>query len=674
VDWYPWSDKAFEKAEKEDKPIFLSIGYSTCHWCHVMEKESFEDIEVAKLMNEAFVCIKVDREERPDIDDIYMTVCQLFTGSGGWPLTIIMTPDRKPFFAGTYFPKTSRFGRSGMLEVVPRIREIWEKRRDELLTSADTIVQALKQFSKHVPGEELGKAVLKTAYDSLLDRYDGVHGGFGSAPKFPSPYNLFFLLRYWHRTGEDQALRMVEKTLEGMRLGGMYDHIGHGFHRYSTDERWLLPHFEKMLYDQALIAIAYIEAYLATGKETYRRTATEVLDYVLRDMTSPEGGFHSAEDADSEGVEGKYYLWTSDEVKETLQGLEKDLFLEVFNISEKGNFESETTRKPIGDNIPHLSAPLEEIATKRGMREDELRKVLEAARRKLLSVREKRVRPSKDDKILADWNGLMMAAMAMGARVLGEDRFGEVARRSAEFVLGRMTGEDGELLHRYLDGDSDIPGFLDDYAFLIWGLIELYQASFDISYLKKALELDMRLYEHFWDDSSGGFFFTADDGEALIARPKGAHDGAIPSGNSIALLNTLRLARITADAEFEQRAALMARIFSNTVLQSPHAYTGFLNALDLGFGPTHEVVITGNLQEDDTKTMISALNREFLPNKVVIFRPSGQVSQDIMEIIPYIRDITAIEGKPTAYVCSGHECKAPTTSIDKMMEMLKTGA
>jgi uncharacterized protein YyaL (SSP411 family) len=674
VDWFPWSDEAFEKAKVEDKPIFLSIGYSTCHWCHVMEKESFEDTEVAKLMNEAFVCIKVDREERPDIDDIYMTVCQLFTGSGGWPLTIVMTPDRRPFFAGTYFPKTGRFGRSGMVDVIPRIREIWEKRRDEIMTSADSIVQALKQFSKHVPGDELGKDVLKTAYDSLSDRYDGVHGGFGSAPKFPSPHNLMFLLRYWYRTGEEKALGMVEKTLEGMCLGGMYDHIGFGFHRYSTDEKWLLPHFEKMLYDQALLAIAYMEAYQATGKDAHRRTSKEVLDYVLRDMTSPEGGFHSAEDADSEGVEGKFYLWTLAEIKDTLQGREKDLFLDVYNISEKGNFESETTRKPTGDNIPHPSAPLEGIAAKRGMKEDELRDVLEVARRKLLSVREKRVRPSKDDKILADWNGLMMAAMAMGARILGEERFGEAARRSAEFVLDRMLGQNGELLHRYRDGHSDIPGFLDDYAFMVWGLIELYQTSYDISYLKIALELDNRLYEHFWDDSGGGYFFTADYGEELIARPKGAHDGAIPSGNSIALLNALRLAHITANPELEQRAASMARTFSNTVLQSPHAYTGFLNAFDLGFGPTHEVVIVGNLQEDDTKAMISALDREFLPNKVVIFRPSGQESKELQEILPYIRDNTAIEGKPTAYVCSGHECKAPTTSIDRMLEMLKTGA
>ena len=456
IDWYPWGDEAFEKAQKEDKPIFLSIGYSTCHWCHVMEHESFEDPEVARLMNEIFVSIKVDREERPDIDKTYMTVSQMLTGSGGWPLNIIMTPDKKPFFAGTYFPKESRFGRVGMLDLVPRIQEIWLNEHQKALDTADQVVAALQKMSqqtvtqlKYSDEEEgtLGKAILDAAYKQLADLFDEVHGGFGSAPKFPTPHTLLFLLRYWKRHDDEQALKMVERTLQAMRLGGVYDHIGFGFHRYSTDSKWLLPHFEKMLYDQALLAMAYTEAYQVTQKEEYARTAQEIFTYVLRDMTAPSGGFYSAEDADSEGVEGKFYVWSQEEIRHILDEEEAEFVMRVFNFEKGGNFKEQATGLKTGENIVHLQKPLADLAAGFKVTEQELRHRIENIRQKLFDIREQRVHPHKDDKILTDWNGLMIAALAKGAQVFDEPRYAQAAERAARFILDEAHDENGRLLH-----------------------------------------------------------------------------------------------------------------------------------------------------------------------------------------------------------------------------------
>ncbi|MEK7850568.1 MAG: thioredoxin domain-containing protein, partial [Deltaproteobacteria bacterium] len=508
VDWYPWGEEAFGKARVDNKPIFLSIGYSTCHWCHVMEKESFEDPDVAQLMNEAFVSIKVDREERPDLDGIYMTAAQMMAGSGGWPLNIILTPDRNPFYAATYIPRQSRFGAIGMLELIPRIREVWLTRRDEVLTSANQIVNALRQTVRGKRGDELGEDVLRAAYSQLRLLFDEEHGGFGNAPKFPSPHNLIFLLSYWRRTGDKTALDMVEKTLDAMRNGGIYDQIGFGFHRYSTDSKWLLPHFEKMLYDQAMLAMAYTEAFQLTGKKEYRETAQEIFAYVLRDMTSPEGAFYSGEDADSEGKEGKFYLWTEDEIRQILEKVEADLIVKVFNVERQGNFTEQGAEGKTGENILHLKKTVVELASELNIQEGDLLGRIEAGRQKLFIARGKRIRPHRDDKILSDWNGLMIAALAKGARAFDKPEYTNAAKGAADFILKSMSKPDGRLLHRYRDGEAAIAGYLDDYAFLIWGLLELYEATLDAVCLKTAVDMNNVLLDHFWDGEEGGFYFT----------------------------------------------------------------------------------------------------------------------------------------------------------------------
>jgi len=673
VDWYPWGSEAFDEARRQDKPVFLSIGYSTCHWCHVMAHESFEDPQIGRLMNEAFVSVKVDREERPDIDMLYMTICQMMTGSGGWPLSIIMTPDKQPFFAGTYVPRETRFGLLGLGDLIPRIKEMWATRRPELLSSASQIAATLRKPALSAHGGDLNESVLHLAYEQLADRFDELHGGFAVAPKFPTAHNLLFLLRFWKRTDHKKALDMVEKTLRTMRRGGMYDHIGFGFHRYSTDRRWLVPHFEKMLYDQALLAAAYAEAFQATGKEEYAQTAHQVLTYVMRDMTSPEGGFYSAEDADSEGEEGKFYLWTYDEIRRTLDVDEAGLFLKVFNIEENGNFTDEAAGTKKGRNIPHLSISLETISSELNVPMPELDERLESARRKLFAHRQRRVHPHKDDKVLTDWNGLMVAALAKAARVLEEPRYAVAARSAVDFVLNTMLAPDGRLLHRYRDGEAALPAHADDYAFLVHGLLELYGATFDVDYLERALCLNKHLMEHFWDEESGGFYFTADDGEELLLRQKQAYDGALPSGNSVAMLNLLRLGRITADPDFEEKAARIGRAFFESVRQSPAAHSQLMVAVDFAVGPSYEVVIAGDSRASDTREMLEAIHRRFIPNKVVVFLPTERSSQEVKRLAPFTREQSSIDGKATAYVCVNHYCKLPTTDIDTMLSLLGSG-
>jgi uncharacterized protein YyaL (SSP411 family) len=670
VDWYPWGEEAFEKARRENKPVFLSIGYSTCHWCHVMAHESFEDPEVASLMNDAFVPVKVDREERPDVDHIYMAVCQMMTGSGGWPLTVIMTPDKKPFLAGTYFPKESRFGQTGLLELIPKIQGIWSERQGEVLTSADQITQALRQASGHSVSGEVDEATLGDAYRQLTERFDEVHGGFGAPPKFPIPHNLLFLLRYWKRTGEKKALQMVETTLRAMRMGGVYDHIGFGFHRYSTDAMWLLPHFEKMLYDQAMVAMAYVEAYQATGQKEYASTAGEIFSYVLRDMTSSKGAFYSAEDADSEGEEGKFYVWTQDQIEAVIGKEEGALVARVYNVERGGNFRDQPTGKRTGASILHIRKPLGEIESETGIFGEILERRLESARQRLLAAREKRPRPHRDDKVLADWNGLMIAALAKGAQVLDEPMYAGAASSAADFLLKEMRDADGRLYHRYREGKAGVGGVLDDYAFVIWGLLELYEAVFDVKYLDAAVELCGIMVEHFWDLEHGGFFFTADDGEELLVRKREIYDGATPSGNSVAMLDLIRLARITGNSAYDDRAAEIARAFSGTIVQSPSAHTQLLVALDFAIGPSFEVVVAGEPGRADTRAMLKTLRTQFVPNKVVLLRPAGADTPPIVQLAPFTEYQTAVEGKATAYVCRNYACDAPTTDPDKMRELL----
>ena len=673
VDWYPWGTEAFERAQSEDKPIFLSIGYSTCHWCHMMAHESFEDPEVARLMNEAFVSIKVDREERPDIDSVYMSICHLMTGGGGWPLTIIMTPDKRPFFAATYIPRAGRFGLLGMMELIPGVRELWASRRGEALNVSGRIATLLQQTSQGMPGAELNETTLELAYEQLAKLFDGRHGGFSNAPKFPTPHNLLFLLRYWKRTGDSAALDMVEKTLQAMRRGGIYDHVGFGLHRYATDSQWLVPHFEKMLYDQAMSAMAYTEAYQATGKGDYGKTAREIFTYVLRDMTAPEGGFYSAEDADSQGEEGKFYLWTQEEVFRLFGDEERDFVARVFNIEKDGNFAEQRTGRKSGVNILHVTKSLEELASDLSLSRSDLESHLEAIRQKLSAYREKRVHPMKDDKILTDWNGLMIAALAKGAQYFDEPEYAEAARHAADFLVGNMRKTDGRLWHRYRDGQAGVQANLDDYAFLVWGLVELYEAVFAVKYLRVAVELTEDMLRHFWDGDTGGLYLTPEDGESLLVRKKEIHDGAIPSGNSVAMLNLLRLGRMTATPDWEEKAAAVGRAFSQSVKQSPSAHSQLMVALDFGVGPSYEVVIAGNAQAEDTSTMVKALRTRFLPNKVVLLNPDEQDSPEMSQLAAFTRNQTSIEGKATAYVCLNYNCKSPTTDVNKMLELLSAG-
>lgn len=672
VEWFAWGAEAFEKAKKENKPIFLSIGYSTCHWCHVMAHESFEDSEVARLLNETFVCIKVDREERPDIDNIYMAVCQMMTGSGGWPLTIFMTPEGKPFFAGTYFPKESRFQRHGLLDLIPKIKDLWGNNRDEILNSANEITVRLQPNSGDIPGKEPGEYTLHTAYKQLSQRFDAQYGGFGSAPKFPTPQNLLFLLRYWKRTGNDNALKMVEDTLNVMRQGGIYDHIGFGFHRYSTDREWLTPHFEKMLYDQAMLAYAYTETYQATGKKEYENTAREIFAYVLRDMTSPSGGFYSAEDADSEGEEGKFYLWKEDEIAQVIKGKDADIISKVFNVEKQGNFRDGMVRQGFGTNILHLKKSYQEIAPELKMTEQDLRNIIEKTVQKLFDVRSKRLHPHKDDKILTDWNGLMIAALAKGAQVFGEKKYEEAAEKAVDFILKHMRRSDKRLLHRFRGEEAAVSAHIDDYAFLTWGLLELYETTFEAGYLRKAIELNNDMIKHFWDEKRGGFYFTADDAEELLFRQKEVYDGAIPSGNSVAMLNMLRLGRITANHDLENKAMKICMAFSDSIQQYPSSHTQLMVGLDFGLGPSYELVIAGNSQADDSKAMLQAVRKRFMPNMIALFRPMEQESSDIINIAAFTKDQVSIDGKATAYVCLNYACKNPTTDIDKMLELLNT--
>ena len=661
VDWYSWGDEAFLKAKQESKPIFLSIGYSTCHWCHVMAHESFEDDEVAKLMNETFISIKVDREERPDIDKIYMTVCQMMTGSGGWPLTIIMTPEKKPFFAGTYFPKRTRFNRIGLIELIGRIKEMWNNQKNELLNSADKIAFSLQNIDQEAPGKEFTKSTLNKAYQLLLKQFDESYGGFGNRPKFPTPHNLILLLRYWRRTGEKKALEMVEKTLQAMRKGGIYDHIGFGFHRYSTDQYWLVPHFEKMLYDQALIAIAYIEAYQATKNEIYKKSAQEIFTYVLRDMASPEGGFYSAEDADSEGEEGKFYVWSKNELESVLESDELELATKLFNVDESGNYLEEATGKKTKKNILHLKKDL-------GY---DIQEKIAKIRKKLFEERETRIHPHKDDKILTDWNGLMIAALAKGAIAFKEESYINSSMKAVKFILSNLLDSDNKLLHRYKDGVSEINGYLTDYSFLIWGLIELYEATFDISCLEWALTLHNIQFQDFWDENIGGFYFTANTAEELLTRQKEIYDGAIPSGNSIAMLNLLRLSYITGDSELEEKAYILNKVFSERIRANPLAHTQFLVAIDFAIGPSYSLVIAGNTEDEDTNLMIDVLRNEYIPNKVILQRRTDQEIPEIDSLSNFVQFFTNLDKKATAYICINKICKPPTHDTTQALELLR---
>jgi uncharacterized protein YyaL (SSP411 family) len=663
VDWYPWGEEAFTKAKLENKPIFLSIGYSTCHWCHVMEHESFEDEEVAALMNEVFISIKVDREERPDIDNIYMSVCQMLTGSGGWPLTIVMTPDQKPFFAGTYFPKHSKGNRFGMMELIPKIKDVWENQREEINKSADDISSKINQIITIDNQEQVSSKVLENAFNTFSNSFDPEFGGFGDRPKFPSPHNLSFLLRYHLSQKNDKSLDMVVKTLTEMRKGGIFDHVGFGFHRYSTDKKWFLPHFEKMLYDQAMLTIAYTEAYQLTKNALFRNTVDEVLTYVLRDMTSPNGGFYSAEDADSEGEEGKFYLWDKKEVQALLGKEDGELFSKTFNIIENGNYFEEASGHQTGTNHLYL---VDEPKNLFG-NDKSLNNKINHLREILFETREKRIHPYKDDKILTDWNGLMIAALAQASRVLENEEFLKAAENSIDFIFKKLVDKNGKLQHRFRDGEAAINAQIDDYSFLIWGLLEVYRTNFDVEYLTKAIELTEHLITKFWDnENNSGFYFTSENDSELISRPKEFYDGAIPSGNSVMFSNLIKLNKLTANQKYIDYAENLSLAFKIFVDRTPTGFSQFLSGLQFSLDQSYEIIIVGEKNSPKTEEMLDAINSQFLPNKVVMLI-TEENREEIKKLAPFTENYTSVDGKTTAYVCKNFVCNLPTTEIANLL-------
>ena len=669
VQWHPWSAAAFEKASKEDKPIFLSIGYATCHWCHVMEKETFEDQEAARYLNDTFVCIKVDREERSDVDAVYMSACQLLTGSGGWPLTIFMTPDKRPFFAATYLPKRARFGRAGVIDLCEQVQSLWRSQREKLLDSAEQVTTHLGKFFELKPAsEQPGEDLLDRAFEQIAKSFDDDFGGFEPAPKFPTPHRLLFLLRCYHRNGNARALEMVEKTLTAMRLGGIWDHVGYGFHRYSTDRQWLLPHFEKMLYDQALIALPFLEAYQITRNDFYADTVRDIFAYVLRDMRDEQGGFYSAEDADSEGEEGKFYVWSDQEFTSVVGAEAAATWSRVLNLKKDGNFHDEATGRKTGANILHLRQLPGQIARQTGTTAETFARQWEEIRQLLYHARIERVFPLKDDKILTDWNGMMIAALSRGSRILGETALRKAAERCAEFIFGCLHTADGRLLHRYRDGEAAVAGRAEDYAFFINGLLELYQATSDARYLEKAISLKQQMISDFWDSAAGGFYSTTADTE-LPVRPKELYDGAAPSANSVALTNLLLLSRLTGDTRWEDKAQQLVSAVAGSLQTQPAAYTFMLVGLDLALRPGQDVVITGEEHASETLEMLAALNLHFDPNGITQIKTTGNAEQ-LSRIAGFTDGLDVVQGKATAYICKDGSCRDSTTDIGQMLEQL----
>ena len=661
VDWYPWGEEALSKAREEDRPILLSVGYSACHWCHVMERESFEDEGTARMMNEHFVNIKVDREERPDIDSIYMSAVQALTRSGGWPMTVFMTPDGAPFYGGTYFPPTPRGGLPSFQQLLLTLADAYENRREEVLQSADSVREYLQASTGAAmpKAESAGESLLDGAAASLLAAHDARFGGFGGAPKFPQPMNLEVLLRHHRRTGDRGALAAVETTLRRMADGGIYDHLGGGFARYSVDAYWLVPHFEKMLYDNALLARIYLEAHQTTGDPFYRRVAEETFDYVLRDMTSPEGGFYSAEDADSEGEEGKFYVWTPKEMEGVLDPDDARLAMRYWDVTEGGNFE--------GKNILNVPRPPEVVAGEFGISSEDLWERIAGIREKLLAFREERVRPGRDEKVLAAWNGLMLRAFALAARVTGREDYREAARRNATFLLENMK-TDGRLRRSHKDGRARFNGYLEDYAMVADGLVGLYEATFETRWLAEADNLCDAMNELFWDEERRAFYDTPADHEELVTRPRDVYDNATPSGNSVAVEVMLRLALLLDRNDYRERAGEVLEEMGGGMEKIPSAFGRLLAALDFATSGTREIAIIGEPDAPDTKALIDTVYARYLPNKVVAGRREDDAES--AGLIPLLAERPKRDDKATAYVCEGYACQAPTTDPEELARQL----
>ena len=667
VDWMPWGDAAFERAKTEDKLVFLSIGYATCHWCHVMERESFENVKIAEYMNEHFVCVKVDREERPDIDAVYMAVTQaLNDGRGGWPMSLFLTPDKLPITAGTYFPPEDRYGRSGFTSVLKRMVELWGGEREKLVQQAAEITDWLRKQGAPEGGGELSDAPLRENYSTLKLSFDERYGGFEKSPKFPTPHRLQALMRWYKHTDDNEPLRLAEFTLQNMTQGGIHDQIGGGFHRYSTDREWLTPHFEKMLYDQALLLEAFLDAYQITGKKQYAETAHNICGYVLRDLRDEAGGFHSAEDADSEGEEGKFYVWTYEELRATL-GADADLAGFVWGCVEAGNYFDESTHERTGANILHLPRTVAESAKQRDMDVDELHRKMFEWRGKLFDLRCSRIRPLLDDKVLTDWNGLMIGAMARAGAVLNDERYIKAAREAAGFVVEKLN-DNGRLLHRYRKGQAGIPGYAEDYAFLANGLLQLYEADFDTRWLAEADRLAgemIRLFRH-----ENGLLYTqgSDETDVMIAKNTNVFDGAIPAANSAGAYALVRLGRLLQKDEYTAAGAGILKTLSQRLEQMSVAHCYALLALEWLVLPVREVVVAG--KRDDAQAMLIELRSHFMPRTVVALHEPDDAGAAIRKLVPFVAEQTAPSGKPTAYVCENYACSAPVTSINELTKLV----
>lgn len=667
VDWYAWGEEAIRRARELDRPIFLSVGYSACHWCHVMEHESFEDPEIGKILNDYFISIKVDREERPDVDQIYMTAVQIMTRHGGWPMSVFLTPDLKPFYGGTYFPPVGRYGMPSFRQVLQAVLEAWQNKREALEAQAADLTHDVQLAGQLQAGDkELNVGALRQAAASLSHVFDAQRGGFGAAPKFPHAMELRLLLRVRQRFGDDSALHMVRKTLDGMAMGGMYDQLGGGFHRYSTDARWLVPHFEKMLYDNALLTVAYLEAFQATGEPFYREVVEETLAYIQREMTSPDGPFYSTQDADSEGEEGKFFVWTKREIDDILGPNLAPVFSSVYDVTEEGNWE--------GHNILNRSRTYAQEARLLGVPEGELRAKLNSAKEKLKAVRDARIWPGRDEKVLTSWNGLMINAFARAAAALDQPAYANVAARAGEFIWTRLRTSEGRLLRTYSSGsEPKLNGYLEDYSFLIDAFVSLYEATFDVRWIERSLALTDIMIDQFWDEAEGGFFYTGRAHEQLIARTKDPHDSSIPSGNSLAVMALLRLAKLTGRGDLLDKADRTLLLFSGLLERSPQAAGQMLIALDFHLGPVQEIAVVGDLTSAETAEALRLIQGGFRPRQVVAVKPATGDTQEVERIVPLLAGKSAQAGW-TAYICQDFTCQSPVDNLNELQSKLRAGS
>lgn len=662
VDWYPWGEEAFARAREENKPVLLSIGYSACHWCHVMEHESFENEEIARLMNENFVNIKVDREERPDLDQIYMNAVQMMTGHGGWPMTVFLTPEKVPFYGGTYYPPVDRYNMPGFPRVLIGVAEAYRLQPDEITQTTASMLGELQRMGQmRESGEPLTVELLDKAYRGIARSYDQQYGGFGNAPKFPAPMNLEFLLRIHHRTKQPEVLEMVEQTCRKMALGGMYDQLGGGFHRYSTDAKWLVPHFEKMLYDNALLTRLYLHVYQATKDEFYRRIAEETLDYVAREMTDTRGGFYSTQDADSEGDEGKFFVWTVEEIEATLGAEDGAIFSAYYDVSAGGNFE--------GLNILNVKSSMQDVAQEAGVSIERLNETLERGRRALFSVREQRVKPQRDEKVLTAWNGLMLASFSEAGAILERADYLEIARNNAQFVLDNLSRE-GLLLRTYKDGQAKLNAYLEDYAFFIDGLLALYEATGELRWLQESIRLADVMNAEFWDEQEGGYFYTGRSHEELIVRSKDYLDNATPSGTSVAADALLRLAVLTGNEEYSRKATAIFRLLRDPLARYPSAFGRLLAALDFYLSSPNEIVIIGPRGDARTQELVREVWKRYIPNKVLVQAEENETAAP--EVIPLLRERTMVKSSATAYVCENYTCQQPATTVAELAAQLSS--